>query len=145
MNTPIKTAMPAPLLMARYNRIFGDWCRRCRSRHELEMIHLFPYTPLAEATLDEVMVVCSGCKESINARLREKRPEDLGPPGPTGKRSRRHGAAWNAPAARYPTSHPGFTSRVPISAVTPEGLRRAPSAAKKRRKPTSTLQTKKVG
>lgn len=89
------------------------------------------------------MIVCSGCKEEINLRLKEKLGIDLGPFG----RSRKYKAAHNAPAHRWAPSHPAAKLKVPVSYIGTDGLRKKPTQAKKRRKPSSSLlgTTKKIG
>lgn len=119
-------------VLARYISIFGPYCRKCRTQWELELLHIRPVTPIEEATLDEVMVVCSFCKDEINQRLKLKLPEDLGPFG----RSRKAGAAHNAPPHRYPLGHVARQSMPRPGFLDWEGkLVPAKKAAKKEKRP----------
>lgn len=131
-------------LLTHYVQVFGDWCRKCRVRFELELIHLTPHiSPLEEATLDEVMVVCSGCKGEMNLRLKQSFDDDLDEWG----HSRKWSAAYNAQPHRYPSGHPALAHRVAPSVVDWEGVRKPPPKKKPQRKKKSELDgiAKRIG
>lgn len=127
--TEIDYPPEAEKVVAKYISLFGDVCRKCKCRWELELIHHHPLTSLEEAGPDEVMIVCSSCKEKINERLKERRKEDLS------YGSRKFMAAWNAEPTRWPMDHPVRETIVPARFFESDGLLKKAPPARKTSKP----------
>lgn len=131
--------------LERYTRFWGLWCRKCRRRWKLSAILLTPECEWGDSVpLSEFMIVCSGCRQEINDRLKLKLEEDLGPSGTVSARSRKFAAAWNAPAHWYEPNHPANKTRAGSSLVSAEGTRRSDKKKPKRQKSTLLGTTKRL-